>query len=482
MSAGGKPRRGRWPLGTMAYLAARGASLLALPLLANALAPALYGRFYLAFVLATIWGLLAQGGLTLVVARGLKRELPAELLGEVLAVRLALAALIAAAAGGWAHGGHHTDDWLFFALLVPALINACAHTWDEALAARGRYGAQARAATWHAALLNLGLFIGCGVHHALRGVVAGQLVGALAWAFALGRNVARVEGAAVLRPRKPSAFVGQLARPAAMAAAIAVCAAWGARADLLVAHGWLEARSFGHYAFSLRLLDFAQAAALAVIYVAYPLLARAACAEDGSVYRKAGTLLRAGVVVLVPVCLVVGELAPYLLHGLWYRYFEASPALGILIWGVLPTFCAAVVSHLLLLSGRGRDVLAAQVAGLLTSFGLAWWWAPIFGSVGAAAAHVCAAVMVFAWTVLSLRRVAHLGWTTILLKPAGMGLAMAAVWLLCVQLAGPWLWLRLFLSLGVYNLQGWLVRPISIGEWAALKGALRRRPPGSVVD
>ena len=451
-------------------------SVVALVLVANRVEAKTYGLYNSALILAGNWSVLAQFGLRVPLLRAMARypERSRDILAQVLLLRVLFAVATVGLAGAYGllefHGGR--ERAIYGLLLLASVASSLSLTYEEALQSRDSFGRAAWVTLLNGLAVNAGMITGALLGRPIAWAVGSQCVGALLSFVLLARYCAREFGARPLRLFWDRPLAGELVKLAAGAAVTMFIGVWFGRADLLMARAFLSDTAVGQYSVPLRALDMALAATMVFAVTAQPLLSRSAAADDGSHYRQAATMLRVGALVFVPACIVVGDLAFVLLKVFRPEYQNGAEALGVLFWVTLWTYYGAIIHHLLFLANRGWSVAACLLCGLITSLAVGLYAVPRWGITGAAAARLSGEMAVCAASVIALRQLTRMGWTTIVLKPAGMGLAMAAVWMLWPY--GPWYW-RSPASLAVYAVLAFLVQPLSRDEWQAIRGALSRR-------
>ena len=451
-------------------------SVVALVMVANRVEAKTYGLYNSALILAGNWSVLAQFGLRVPLLRAMAREPERErdILAQVLLLRLGFGLLTLLAAGAYGllefHGGR--ERGIYGLLLLASVTSSLSPTYEEALQSRDSFGRPALVALANGLVVNVGMIVGALLGRPIAWAVGSQLAAALVSSALLARYCAREFSARPFRLHWDGPLARELVQLAAGAAVTMLIGVWYGRADLLMARAFLSPTAVGQYSVPLRALDMALAATMALAVTAQPLLSRSAAAGDGSHYRQAATLLRVGSVIFVPTCIIVGDLSYYLLKVFRPEYQQGYEALGVLFWVTLWTYYGAIIHHLLFLANRGWSVAACLLCGLLVSLAVGCYAVPRWGISGAAAARLAGEMAVCGASVIALRGLTRMGWTTIVLKPAGMGLAMAAVWTLWPK--GPWYW-RSPASLAVYAVLAFLVQPLSREEWLAIRAALGRR-------
>jgi O-antigen/teichoic acid export membrane protein len=101
----------------------------------------------------------------------------------------------------------------------------------------------------------------------------------------------------------------------------------------------------------------------------------------------ASGLIRQGIVLVVPGCLVLGALAPFLLPAIYGAPYEDSVMPFLLVLPcVLFAILDSVIGRFFNATNRHAPIGATRSIGALVNLGLNFWWIPMYGIVGAAGA------------------------------------------------------------------------------------------------
>jgi O-antigen/teichoic acid export membrane protein len=185
----------------------------------------------------------------------------------------------------------------------------------------------------------------------------------------------------------------------------------GQHADVLLAGALMEPRAVASYQVAKLFFRAFNVLAQAINQVIMPLVSKLH-AEGRQrdlriLYEKSVCFVHLGVVPLVVVLLLLAPQVYQLFYG--ERYAESIPVFRILVASALALPFASIGSPFLVGLGRLRSLMWITWLGMGVAVGLAFWWIPAFGAVGAAAALLVAAIVGMVGRTVVLRRI--LGFT-----------------------------------------------------------------------
>jgi O-antigen/teichoic acid export membrane protein len=192
----------------------------------------------------------------------------------------------------------------------------------------------------------------------------------------------------------------------------------------------------GYFATSFRILETLLGVPALVIGAAFPILARAVRDDAGRFALATGRIFELGVIVgsWMTVCVVItAPLAIRLIGGA--DDAPAVPVLRIQGFALVATFVIVACGYPLLAEHRYREVLLANVVGVLASLVLTFALVPSFAAKGAAVATVAAELALAAASALLLarsQRGVRLPWMSVPMVLAAAGVALGASLLLPV--------------------------------------------------
>jgi O-antigen/teichoic acid export membrane protein len=339
------------------------------------------------YVFAFIYFFLALNdfGVSVIVVREVSqdRARAGEIIGSILAFKLALAALSLLAA--W------TVIWamdfqppLRSALGLYALVLPLA-AWQLPGVIFQVVGRLEYPAMIGAASRCVGFMLMLGAVWAGYGVLA--MVAALVLAEAASLTVVLTCSKRYVRPvwRIDPALWRRVLRSSVPLGLAGLFAAVVNRVDFLMLERLTDLTQVGLYAAAYKVTSLLETLPLMVMATVYPLMSRYA-AEDPerlrALFRKSALLLG---LVGVPLGIVVTVAAPLIVRVLFGAGFgDAAPALEVLVWGTTCLYLAISGGNLLISMGRERLNLAILAFGALVNITLNLLWIPSAGLLGAA--------------------------------------------------------------------------------------------------
>jgi O-antigen/teichoic acid export membrane protein len=361
-------------------------SLVSVKLLAEALTVPQFGVFTYVFSVLSLVLAAADPGLTTTLVRDLAQA-PARtgfLIERALGLKLTSAALVVALSwvvAWFTFDGPVLMAWLIISAIVPLQAFGVTTAVLQARVAikRGVAAELVNRLTGFAALV-LALTLGFGLYGAVGALVVGEVAGliavtALTWQFARPR------------PRVDLVQWRYFVRGTLTVGGAAILATLVNRVDFLMLERMTDLETVGYYGAAYRLpllLERLPALALATVFPLMSRLADTDRTELAAVYRWS---VQRAAMVAVPVVAVVYAGAPWLLP--WWTTEEFLPGVPALRWLILATGCiylAVVTGHLLIAIRQTRISLAIWLVAAPLNISLNWWWIPVHGATGAAAA------------------------------------------------------------------------------------------------
>lgn len=379
-------------------------SVTTVSVLSRALGVEAFGAFNYAFAFLYFGLTLADPGLTTTLVRDVAQtpERAAFLLQRAMGLKLSLA--VAATVLSWAAAWVWLDEPVRSACMILGLIVPV-----QALSLPGVV-LQARVQVKRGVVVELlsrvtgfaAMMTAVAAGWGLSGVVGGLVIGEMAGVAAMWAMTRAVVSP---RPRIDVAVWRQLLRASLTVGGAGLLSALVNRLDFVMLEAMSDLSAVGYYGAAYRLPMLLERLPLLALATVFPLMARLA-AEDRSglkpVYRWA--LARAAVVA-APVVLVVLLGAPWILE--WWTGPEFLPAVPALRWLILSTGCmylAVVAGNLLIAMRRARISLAIWAIAAPLNVALNWWWIPVYGPTGAAAATFVTFLLVLAASLAAAER------------------------------------------------------------------------------
>lgn len=462
----------------------RAASLVAFPMLANSVQQGTYGIYNYALQVAAAWAVLANFQLKVPLIREIAREegkqryQVAEVVSQVFTLRLcfALGVLLLTSLWAWLDFETARERGIFLILMLGALTASIGATFDDALQAREAFKLSALASVAQGLTVSGGIIIGVVLGRPIAWAVGAQFCGAWVLLLLTCRFASREIGAPLVRWRWSPGMVRELLRLAFGVAVAAQFGAWYGRADLLVVRRLMTETELGQYSVAYRALEVVMTGVMALHMALLPMLTRAQSAGPGALAPRVATVIRFGVLAMIPFGLTVSFCAPVIMRVFDASYAPAAAPLAIIIW-VCPIMLVGAVLHwVLYLQDRPWAVAGCMATGLVVNGGLGYLLCQRYGLAGAAAARVAAEASLVLPAAVLVRQWLRLPWAAMIGRPLLMGLAMGGVW--CLWPAGVW-WLRLPLALLAYVLAGFILKPLEPREWALLRSFRRRSEVGA---
>lgn len=362
-----------------------------------------FGRYTYAFSFTLLFTIVADLGVTTVFTREAARA-PGRtrtLLGDALAVKLALAAVTLAGTIGVsvATGSPARSTVLIAVFTLAMLVNSAATLFEQILKAAGRAGTAGLSV-----LAQSTTAFACGL--ALVALGFGALGGALAYLAAALAHLAAAGAASRALWRVPADLTDgstPLARRAALvreAAPLAISGVFIAlyfRVDSVLLHVFRTEREVGLYGSIYRFFEAFVLLSAAYRSVLFPIMARAADGPVEALSVLCRKSLRLHLVFTVGVAVFFSfEARAIVSFVLGPAYRDAAPGLAILVWALPGAFMADTMLHLL--AARRRQHLGARAALATAIFNvvLNLLLIPRFSFLGAAAATALSEALCFA--------------------------------------------------------------------------------------
>ena len=365
-----------------------------------------YGRFALALALLQTLGVLADAGLVAVVVREASRApgRTAELVGNALAMRLALCVVVvalAAAASGLPSYGPDVRTAVLIAA-APFAMGVVASSLAAVFQVRLQLG---RAAVADAAGRVAGLAALLAVVAADLGfaaVVASTAAGA---AVALAITVALVRRLVPIRPAADRAVWRELALAAVPLGLTLAVAELYLRADTFILSLSRDAADVGHYALAYRVYELLGLLPAMVMASVYPLLARQLAEDRAAAQRTLDATARAFVAFGLPLAaggLVVAPELARLAGG--DAFAAAADPLRLLLCAAALAYLSGLLGYALIAGGLERATLRLAVTALGLNLGLNAALAPAYGPTASAAVAVGSEALLLGGGWLLVRR------------------------------------------------------------------------------
>ena len=391
-----------------------------------------YGRFALALALLQTIGVLADAGLAAVVVRESSRapERTAQLVGNALAMRLALGVVVvalAAAASGLPSYGPDVRTAVLIAS-VPFALGIVSSSLAAVFQIRLQLGraaladAAGRIASFAALLAVVAADLG------FAAVVASATAGAvvtLALTTGFVRRLVRV------RPAVDRAVWRELALAAVPLGLTLAVAEIYFRADTFILALSRPAAEVGQYSLAYRLYELLALFPALVMASVYPLLSRQFAADREAAARTLHATARAFLTFGIPLAaggLVVAPELARLAGG--SEFAAADDPLRLLLCAAALAYVSGLCGYALIAAGHERSTLRLALAALAFNLALNVALAPTYGATASAAIALASEALLLVGGVLLLRRrlglrlsVARLG--AIVLAAAVM---VAAIW------------------------------------------------------
>ena len=387
-----------------------------------------YGHFALALALLQTLGVLADAGLVAVVVReGSRRpeRLP-ELVGNALAMRLALGVVVvalAAAASGLPSYGPDVRTAVLIAS-VPFALGIVSSSLAAVFQVRLQLGRGALAdAVGRVAGLGA-LLIVVSADLGFEAVVASTAVGAAA-ALAVTLRFARA------RPAADRAVWRELAVAAIPLGLTLAVAEIYFRADTFILALSRPAAEVGHYAFAYRLYELLALLPAMVMASVYPILSRQLAADRAAAAQTLAATARAFFTLGIPLAaggLVIAPELARLVGG--DEFAAAADPLRFLLGAAALAYLSGLFGFALIAGGHERATLWLSVVALVVNIGLNIALVPAHGATAAAAialgseALLLAGGLLLVRSRLALRPTVDRAWAVLL----AAGVMAAAVW------------------------------------------------------
>ena len=447
-----------------------GAGAVSIAVTTRYLGAAGYGRFALALALLQTLGVLADAGLVAVVVREASRapHRTAQLIGNALAMRLALCLVVAglaAAASGLPSYGPDVRTAVLIAS-VPFAMGVVSSSLAAVFQVRlqlGR-GALADAAGRVGSLLALLAVVAADLGFAA--VVASAAAGAavtLALTFAFARRLVRV------RPAADRAVWRELAVAALPLGLTLAVAELYFRADTFILSLSRDADEVGRYALAYRLYELLGLLPAMVMASVFPLLSRQLASDRAAAERTLHATARAFVAFGLPVAaggLVIAPQLAQLAGG--DEFAAAADPLRLLLCAAVLAYLSGLLGYTLIAGGFERSTLWLSVTALVLNLALNVALAPAYGATASAAIAVASEALLLGGGWLLVRR--RLGLRPALEGAWRAGLAAAvmaaAVWPLRDRTPA----LTVPLGAAVYGAALWALGGIDRRTLEALRG------------
>ena len=409
---GGAMRSGAYVLGILL-------SLVSAPLLIRHLGEVEYGRYITVIALVTIVGGLSEGGVNAVALRSYTNHSGDErtrLMANMLGVRMCLSfAGVGAAVAFAAVAGYGRDLVLgTFLVGIGMIFQVTQDLLDVSLQATLRFG-RVTLVEFLRQLIGVVLVITlvlAGAH-----LVGFFLVTIPAGLIALLVSVRLVRGLFPLRPAFHASVLWPLLRETFVVGVAVALNTVYFRVTVVVMSLVATAVQTGYFAVSFRVVEVLIGVPGLVMAAAFPILNRAQRDDEERFAHAARRMFELAVLIGVwlAVCIELG--AGFVVEVL--AGHGAHPAVDVLrIQGlaVMFTFVAVACAYPLLSLGRRRELLLANVLGLVVAVALSLLLIPSLGAEGGAVTTVCAEAALALVSVVALIRA----------RP-GMGLPLSVV-------------------------------------------------------
>jgi O-antigen/teichoic acid export membrane protein len=391
-----------------------------------------YGHLTLALALLQALGVLADAGLVGVVVResSLAPERTATLVGNALAMRLALAVVVialAVAASGLPSYGPQVRTAVLIAS-VPFVLGIVSSSLAAIFQVRLQLGraafadAAARVVSFAALLVVVSADLG--FEAVVASAIAGAITG-LALTVAFSRRALRV------RPLADRVIWRELVIAALPLGLTLAVAEIYFRADTFILALSRPATDVGHYALAYRLYELLGLFPALVMASVYPVLSRQLPARDGAAQRTLDATARAFLTLGLPLAAGGLVVAPELARVAGGDEFAASAApLRLLLCTAALAYLSGLCGYALIAGRRERMTLRLSLAALAFNLALNVALAPAYGPTAAAAIALASEVLLLAggwWLLgreLGLRPALSIFWRIAL--PAA--LMAVAVW------------------------------------------------------
>ena len=373
-----------------------------------------FGRYTFALSFTLLFGVLADLGVSPVIAREISRapHRTRELLQDALAVKLALGILTVAAALGAAlvtrAPAQTTVLIAFFAASM--VINSTALLFESLLKTAGRAGAAGLSVAIQSATA---LAVGAALIRGGLGPLGGACAYLLAAMVHLGVAVARGRDLLVRGERgQPGVVVPELrhrlARLLRESLPLAVSSAFISlyfRADSVMLQTIQGGRAAGLYGSVYRLFEAIMIVSAAYRSVVFPIMARVADGPRESLAVLCRKSIRVLVIFTVGIAVFFTFQARVVVTWLFGApYAEAAPALAILLWALPGAFMADTLLHAL--TAQRRQVAGTRVTAVVVVFNIALnlFLIPRLSFIGAAVSTAMSETLCFTLLLLALRR------------------------------------------------------------------------------
>lgn len=364
-----------------------------------------FGAFNYAFAFMFLFLSLNDLGISSIVVRDIAQapERAAEIIGSAMTLRLTIAAavfaLTLASIWLWPMDPALRAPLSLFALVlplnaltVPGLLFQTAMRFDliAVVTIVWRVGGLL--------LLAAGAVLGFGLTGLLGALLVADVIG-IATTFVLARRLAR------FRPHVDRPQWARLLRSAAPIAVSLILVAVLNRVDFIMLEKMTSLEDVGLYGAAYRVTNMLEKFPILVMGTLYPVMSMLAVSDTARlrhVYRRA--LSRFGLVA-VPLALVIGAIAPWLLATAFGETYRASaPALRYLVWSTAFLYVAMIGGYLLNSVRRSRDNVLALAAGAVLNIGLNAILIPSRGIEGAAMATAAGYALVLVITLVAVER------------------------------------------------------------------------------
>ena len=364
-----------------------------------------FGAFNYAFAFIFLFLSLNDLGVNAIVVRDISQApaRAADIIGSAITLRLAIAAVVLllalAAIWLWPMDPALRLPLSLFTLVLPLnALNVPGLLFQTAM----RFDLNAVATiVWRVGgllLLAIAALLGYGLLGLLGALLIADVIG-IAATYALARRLAH------FRPRVDRAQWATLLRSAAPVAVTLLLIALINRIDFIMLENMTSLEEVGLYGAAYRVTNMLEKFPILVMGTLYPVMSMLAVSDTARlrhVYRRA--LWRLGLLA-VPLALVTGWLAPWLLATLFGETYRASaPALRYLVWSTACLYLAMLGGNLLNSVRRTRDNVAALASGAVLNIGLNAMLIPTRGIEGAAMATAASYALVLVITLIAVER------------------------------------------------------------------------------
>ena len=360
-----------------------------------------WAAYGLAFAVLSVGLTLADPGLSTTLVRDLAREpeRSERLLAETLTLRVVLALAVIIGIWGYAwlmlDGANRTAAQVIsLVVLTQALATPITVLQARVLVSRGIGIELVNRLVGFGAMMGA-VAAGWGVVGALAGFVVGDLA-AQATLYRVVRSLVRVRlliDWAVWRRRL------RLSVSVAGATMLSIIVA---RFDFFMLERMSPALELAHYNSAYRLPMLLERVPLLALSTIFPLMSSLASSDPAGLTRMYRWALVRAVGLAAAMLAVTWPLAPTIVST--WMGVDSLPAVPAMRWLLASTACmyvAVVAGNLLIVRNQAKWSVGIWMVAVPINLGLNWYWIPVFGAEGAAAATCIAIAFVLAATLVA---------------------------------------------------------------------------------